>query len=321
MLKNSWRNKHLRSDERFAGPWLLALRGVVTLLFCLVWTRPPAFSAEVLTEFRPSAVRSEHGSVSEVEFATGLVVLESGVLAHHLAQAMKDFRFAEPVWVIGYHTEIVDAAGRPPEENFLCHTFFGDQRVTQHDDWEMRGIYSDAFTPDVQVPDGFGIPLGPDDRMHWMPMFNNRSGLPARVEMKVRVTLIREKDLVKPLKPVYATLRSIQVPHLYFVPPGHDEKQLTFDVPFDGEIHFLGTHIHPYGVSIELFNVSRGERVWKGSRRTGSAAGMGAMEVFSSLDGYAVHTGEKYRVTAVYENPTPDPIDAMAGLFMLYSRR
>jgi hypothetical protein len=312
----------LRSDEGFASEPRprLASRSAKWLL-CLVLASLPAFSAELLTGFRPSAVRSEHGAVSEIEFSTGLVELESGVLAHHLAQAMKDFRFAEPVWVIAYRTEVVDAAGRPPQENFLCHTFFGDQRVTQRPDWDMRGIYSDAFTPEVRVPDGFGIPLGPDDRLHWMPMFNNRSGQPARVEMKVRVTLIREKDLRHALKPLYASLQSIQVPHLYFVPPGRDEKQVTFEIPFDGEIHFLGTHIHPYGVSIELFNVSRGEPVWKGTRKMDSAGRMVAMEVLSSSEGYPVRSGEKYRVTAVYDNPTPDPIDAMAGMFMLYTRR
>jgi hypothetical protein len=290
-------------------------------LFAIVVSCLQASGVDRLTDFHPSAVQSEHGVVSEVEFSTGVVELESGVLAYHLAQAMKDFRFDEPVWVIAYHTEIVDAAGRPPEENFLCHTFFGDQRVTQHDDWDMRGIYSDAFTPDVEVPEGFGIPLGPDDRLHWMPMFNNRSGQPARVEMKVRVTLIREKDLVKPLEPLYASLQSVQVPHLYFVPPGHDEKEVTFEAPFDGRIHFLGTHVHPYGVSIELYNVTRGESVWKGARKGDSAGPTGAMQVFSSKEGYAVRAGEKYRVTAVYENPTQAPIDAMAGLFLLYSLR
>jgi hypothetical protein len=306
-----------RSDRR-----LRVLRRWAMAFVCLVAGCLRASGTEsLLTDFRPSTIQSEHGAVSEVDFSTGLVVLESGVLAHHLMQAMKDFRFAEPVWVIGYQTEIVDAAGQSPQENFLCHTFFGDERVTQHQDWEMRGIYSDAFTPAVQVPDGFGIPLGPDDRLHWMPMFNNRTDHPARVEMRVRVTLIREKDLRTPLKPLYATLQSIQVPHLYFVPPGHDEKEVTFEAPFDGEIHFLGTHVHPYGVSIELFNVTRGERVWKGTRKTDSSGKMQSMEVFSSLEGYPVHAGEQYRVTAVYENPTSDPIDAMAGLFMLYSRR
>jgi hypothetical protein len=48
---------------------------------------------------------------------------------------------------------------------------------------------------------------------------------------------------------------------------------------------------------------------------------MVAMEVLSSSEGYPVRSGETYRVTAVYDNPTLDPIDTMAGLFMLYARR
>jgi hypothetical protein len=317
----SWRESVFRPRLRNNGRCRAAARGIAAAWLYAVLASLPAAGAELLTDFAPSQVRSEYGTVSEIKFSTGLVELESGVLAHHLAQAMKDFRFAEPVWVIAYRTQVFDGAGLAPQENLLCHTFFGDQRVTQHHDWDMRGIYSDAFTPDVRVPDGFAIPLGPDDRLHWMPMFNNRSLHPARVEMRVRVTLIREKDLLKPLKPLYASLQSVQVPHLYFVPPGHDEKQVTFAAPFDGAIHFLGTHIHPYGVSIELYNVSRNERVWKGTRTNDSESATAPMEVYSSLAGYEVHAGEKYRVTAVYENPTADPIDAMAGLFLLYSRQ
>jgi hypothetical protein len=262
-------------------------------------------------------MRTEYGIASEVEFSTGLVELEAGSLAHHLPQTMKNFRFAERVWVIGYKTAILDTKGKPPRENYLCHTFFADQRVAQHDDAEMSGIYSDAFTPEVRVPEGFGIPLLADERLHWMPMFNNREEEPVRVAMRVTLTVIRAKDLKKPLKPLHASLRSVQTPHLFFVPPGRDERQTTFELPFNGRIHFLGTHIHPHGVSIELYNVTRKEQVWIG-KRTGDPSG--AMQTYSSADGYPIRAGETYRITAVYQNPTADKIDAMAGLFMLYSR-
>ncbi len=278
----------------------------------------PLFAADLLTDFRPSPVQTPHGQASQLEFATRPVELESGALAHHLAGAMKDLRLAEKVWVIGYHTSIVNERGMSPKENYLCHTFFSDQRVDQHQENELKGIYSDAFTPEVRLPEGYGIPLGPDDRLHWMPMFNNRGEAPTRVAMKVVLTVIRDRDLRKPLKPLYASLRSVQVPHLYFVPPGRDERQVSFDLPFNGRIHFLGTHIHPYGVSIELYNLSRRERVWIGTRK--SAGPESPMQTYSSTEGYAVRAGESYRITAVYENPGKEKIDAMSGLFMLYSR-
>jgi len=50
------------------------------------------------------------------------------------------------------------------------------------------------------------------------------------------------------------------------VPPNGKSEEVTFLLPFDCRIHFIGTHIHPHGESIELFNVTRQERVWKGVR-------------------------------------------------------
>jgi hypothetical protein len=294
---------------------------VILNLICLGLASLGAGGADLLTDFRPSTVSSEYGAVSESKFSTPVIELESGVLAHHLPQAIRNFRIAEPVWIIGYRTEILDSQGKPPRENYLCHTFFGDQRVTQHQDQELKGIYSDAFTPEVRLPDGFGIRLTPDESLNWMPMFNNRDQQPTRVAMNTVLLVIRDKDVKKPLTPLYSTLRSVAVPHLFFVPPGRHEKSTTFESPFDGKIHFLGTHIHPHGVSIELFNVSRREQVWKGSRRLDNKGRMVGMEVYSSGEGYPVRAGEAYRVTAVYDNPTRAPIDAMAGLFMVYSRR
>ena len=287
----------------------------ILLLVILPATAP---AAEALTVFRPSPVQSPYGVTSEVEFATPLMELESGSLAHHLPAAMKALRFEEPVWVIGYKTSIVDSQGKTPRENYLCHTFLADQHVDQHPEIELKGVYSDAFTPEVRLPEGFGVLFSPNDPLHWMPMFNNRGDQPVRVAIKVALTVIRRKDLRKPLQPLYASLRSVQVPHLFFVPPGRDERTVRFTLPFEANIHFLGTHLHPYGASVELFNVSRNELVWKGMRTAGPES---PMEVFSSTEGYAVHAGETFQIKAVYDNPAKEKIDAMAGLFMLYERK
>src|ERR1044071_3252998 len=131
------------------------MRNAALLLFCV--GAVSASAADLLSDFRPSPLRSDYGAVSKVEFFTELIELEAGVLAFHPDRAMRDFRFAEPVWIIGYQTEVLDEGNAKPRENYLCHTFFGDQRVTQHDDREMLAIYSDAFTPDVRLPDGFGF--------------------------------------------------------------------------------------------------------------------------------------------------------------------
>ena len=288
------------------------------LLICLGSLTVSA--ADLLSDFRPSTHRSDYGAVSEVQFSTELIELDAGVLAFHPDRAMRDFRFAEPVWIIGYQTEILDAKNAQPRENYLCHTFVGDQRVTQHDDREMLALYSDAFTPQVRLPDGFGFRLAAGEALHWMPLFNNRQEQPVRIRMKGVISVIREKDRAKSMRPLYSTLRSVNTPHLFFVEPGRHEFQKSFEAPFDGHIHFMGTHMHPYGVSVELYDVTRSRLVWRSTRRLDGAGQMIGMDTFGSESGYPVKSGDMFRISAVYDNPTSAPIDAMAGLFISYSR-
>jgi len=277
-------------------------------------------AADLLGDFRPSTVRSDYGVVSTVEFVTELIQLDAGVLAFHPDHAMRDFRFSEPVWIIGYQTEVLDAKNAHPRENYLCHTFFGDQRVTQHDDREMLALYSDAFTPEVRLPDGLGFRLAAGESLHWMPLFNNRQEEPVRIRMKAVISVIREKDRTKAMRPLYSTLRSVNTPHLFFVEPGLHEFQKSFQAPCNGRIHFIGTHIHPHGVSIELYDETNARLVWRSKRSLDSSGQMIGMDTFESESGYAVKAGDAFRIRAVYENPTAAPIDAMAGLFISYSR-
>jgi hypothetical protein len=82
----------------------------------------------------------------------------------------------------------------------------------------------------------------------------------------------------------------------------------------------MGTHIHPYGVSVELYDVTNARIVWRSTRKLDNAGQMIGMDTFDSEAGYAVKAGDIFRVTAVYDNATSAPIDAMAGLFISYSR-
>jgi hypothetical protein len=288
------------------------------LLVCLAAL--PVHAADVLGNFRPSALESRYGAVSDVEFSTELMELDAGVLAFHPDHAMRDFRFPEPVWIIGYRSEILDASNAAPRGNYLCHTFFGDQRVTQHDDREMLAIYSDAFTPQVRLPDGFGLRLDAGESLHWMPLFNNREERATRIRMKGVVSVIRDKDRTKPIRTLYSMLRSVSTPHLFFVQPGRHEFHNSFQAPFNGLIHFIGTHMHPYGVSVELYDLTHDRSVWRSAATMNAAGQLTRMNTYASGSGYAVKRGQRFRITAVYNNTTKAPIDAMAGLFISYSR-
>jgi hypothetical protein len=285
-----------------------------------------AASDDPLTSFEPSGRSSAYGKVSQIRFSTDLIDLKPDTLVQSPEGAVKHFRFGERVWVIGFKTEIFDPSGQPSRENYLCHTFISnqtpDERPMAHHGahgHQMSAIYSDAFTQEVRLPDGFGLLIEPGEGLNWAPLFNNRQTTPAKVRMGITVTLIREKDVVKPMQRLYSTLQSVKVPHLFFVPPGRHQRRSTFDLLFDGRIHFMGTHVHPHAESIDLFNVSRQEKVWKAQTQKNPEGLMVGMDVYSDSNGYPVRFGETFRITSTYDNPTSRDIDAMAGLFIFYS--
>ena len=43
------------------------------------------------------------------------------------------------------------------------------------------------------------------------------------------------------------------------------------------------------------------------------------MPVYINSDGYGIDKGDRFKLVAVYENPTLHNVDAMAGVFILYS--
>jgi hypothetical protein len=181
------------------------------------------------------------------------------------------------------------------------------------------GLFSDGYTENFLFPDGFGLFFRAGEKVFWSPMFNNRAHSNKSAAMKLNLNVVWAKDLEHPLRELKTTFRTIQVPDLYYVPPGRDVRERTFELPFVGRIHALGTHIHPYGVSIELINDTRNESVWKAVGKYDEAGRLVAMPVYANKEGYPVQAGDQFKLVAIYNNTSSETVDAMAGMFILYA--
>ena len=235
-------------------------------------------------------------------------------------QSVGQHLFEEDHWLVGYRVEMTDQAGQKLDRELMCHTFFGS-RIPKHDlHDELRGIFSDGYTEGIQLPPGFGILFKAGEKAVWLPMFNNRNPELANASMKVTLELVPARKLPGGLKELTMTFQSVQMPHLYYVPPKkQDIRETSFLLPFVGKIHAMGTHLHPYGVSLELINITRNESVWKAVGTRDEDGKLVEMPVYSSPEGYPVETDDLFKLVAVYENPTEQPVDAMAGIFILYA--
>jgi hypothetical protein len=209
--------------------------------------------------------------------------------------------------------------GNSPLEIYLCHIFFGDRMPRQGDESLLKSLHSDAFTREVRFPDGLGTPMEAGEQIHWMPMFNNRTSRQVDVRMTFRVWFIRESERLKPIRALYGTVRSVENPDLY-VPPGRHAKTTAITLPFPGRIHFIGTHVHPYVESVELADTSIGQTVWKGLPQLGPQGEIRAMQTYSSSGGIPIRPNNRYAITATYNNTTRHWVDAMAGLFVFFTR-
>jgi len=232
-----------------------------------------------------------------------------------------EFTFPEDLWLVGYEISMIDRAGNQLAREFQCHTFLGTSMPAHHSHEEVVGIFSDGYTPKLELPAGFGIFFKAGEKILWNPMFNNRNPERAVVSMRLTLNVVRTRNLGgSKLKALNTTFSTIQDPtDLYFVPAGEDIRETTFKLPFKGMIHLMGTHIHPYGVSIELINLTRNESVWKAVGKRDEKGRLVAMPIYSNLRGYAVNSEDRFKMVAIYKNPTRQRVDAMAGVFILYS--
>lgn len=267
----------------------------------------------------PVVTTGQSGQVIEtLEHVYGPFDLKPGVLQQ--VPPVMEIRFPEDLWLVGYRTQMVDGAGHRISREFQCHTFFGSSMPQHHANDDVVGLFSDGYTENIEMPPGFGIFFKAGEKILWNPMFNNRNMQQTRAAMKLSLDVIRAKDLKGSLQPLRTTFRTVRGPSdLYFVAPGKDVRDTTFELPAAGTIHLIGTHIHPYGVSIELFNVTRSEPVWIGIGSRDSSGRLMQMPIFKSAAGYAFQKGEQFRMRAVYDNTTAAKIDAMAGVFILYA--
>ena len=102
----------------------------------------------------------------------------------------------------------------------------------------------------------------------------------------------------------------------WLVPPGRQVLRSDVEpgvIEFDGLIHFMKLHLHPYGESVTLIDKTAGEEVWKGyAKNHPERAHLIDVDFYSSTTGIPIYKDRDYELVTVYNNPTDHPIDAMA---------
>jgi len=198
----------------------------------------------------------------------------------------------------------------------------------------MHLLAASKETPAITVPRLlFGLPLARGQRLIAGAMLANTT---QQAYHGVRVRLVLHYTPGGRPWPLYRTYPwdiDVQYPlgrpgtgsKAFDLPPGRTERSWEGSPSISGTILGLGGHMHDYGVSLELRDVTTGAVLWRGAPITDGAGRVTSFPLARFYKWYRlglhVVSTHRYRLTAVYDNPTGHAIHdggmgAVAGLFV-----
>ena len=122
--------------------------------------------------------------------------------------------------------------------------------------------------------------------------------------------------------PVTTNDAGVQETGHWYVPPGRHSYRHRLDeigklVRFDTRAHYIYAHLHPYGESLELNDLTTGKSVFKADANNyADQVAIEKITHYSSEVGLPIYSDHDYEIVATYNNTTDHDIDSMAVIYM-----
>jgi hypothetical protein len=231
----------------------------------------------------------------------------------------------------GFRVEVTDGAGRALPAELIHHV-----NLIHPDSRELflpisrRVLAAGRETGPQRMPWlFFGVPLDAGQRLIVVALLHNPTG---RDFHDVRVRLVLQytpEGRPWPLFEGYPFQLDVAFPagdKSFDLPPGRSVRSYEASPAVPGRIVAIGGHMHDYGVSIELRDVTTGVVIWRAEPITDSTGHLqripvGRLYGLTRL-GVPVTPEHRYRVTVVYDNPTGAVVPeggmgVVGGVFLL----
>lgn len=239
--------------------------------------------------------------------------------------------FSWPVtgWLYAFEVSLVDGRGRPLPRRLIHHVNMMnlERRALLYDAVE-RTLAAGSETADVALPRTVGFPMATGTPMGLLAAWANPGDQPvpdAHLVVTYRWSPANLNPRPVDVLPLYMDVnyRGAGQTDSYDLPPGRSEKSHEFLMPIDGRLLGAGGHLHDHAIELRLEEIPSGNEVVR-LHATLDRQGI-IQEVDRRLfgvrgDGIRLRQGRRYRLTAVYDNPTGATIPSgamgiMIGLF------
>lgn len=212
-------------------------------------------------------------------------------------------------WVTGFAVRVLDADGAELPRSYVHHV---NLVMPGRRDLFTPGLYrlaaAGAETAPIRLPWPLGIAVERDESVLVIAMMHNADDAPVR-GLHVEMTIDYRPYGVLPRIPVetlYLDVGEHGARHAYDLPPGRSEAVWEGSPAVAGRILALGGHLHTHGTLLRLEDLTAGEVLWEARPQVGPGGGIVGMPRRQLLGrlGIPLSPDHRYRITAVYENPT-----------------
>lgn len=241
-----------------------------------------------------------------------------------MGQMAQYFVWPERGWFYGFHTEVLNGAGRALPRDLIHHfTLLDFDRRTLFDPFVLRLASARYQGEDIVAPKTIGAPMAAGERLGlYLMWFNDR---PDTVKgVYVRLTLLYMPPNMQPrpisaLPVVLDVALGVGTGDMYDVPPGRHERSRVFRFPIAGHIVGAGAHLHEHGAYVRFEDSTTGRVLAEFRPRvdaSGRMLGMTRILFAKNGPGLSIAANHPYRLVAGYDNTTPDTLHEAMGEMM-----
>ncbi len=107
----------------------------------------------------------------------------------------------------------------------------------------------------------------------------------------------------------------------WLVEPGREVNRTNvtrfFNLPYDTTAHYIAVHLHPWGESLELRDLTTGESKYLANVTAADGRiGIERVQYYSSPEGMEFHKDHEYEVVSIYNNTSDSNADSMAVMYL-----
>jgi hypothetical protein len=261
----------------------------------------------------------------EVTISVGPISIPAmTVYGHHAKQEYVAIQWPVSGWLRGYRVDLVDSSGVLLSRDMIHHVGLANlERRQLAYTYAERLLASARETQPFVMPASMGVPLSANDRtVLYYALVNDGSTSVSGVLVRLTVRWTPDGTRgVRNVLPLYANAKEQNGESISFdVPPGVSTTSAEFTIPVGGRLRAMGGHLHDYGVELRLEDAETHQVLARvKARRTsdGLLRGVSLTRFLLKRRGLRLHANRRYRVVAVYDNPTSRTIAGGAMGFIV----